>query len=67
MSKDQTWKGRILIAGAIIGALLGVGAGFLYVRVAEEGGGPKKVSTGDAVKLALAALGVVRQASQLGR
>lgn len=67
MSQDQTWKTRVLTAGVIVGALLGLGAGFLYVRVAEEGGGPKKVSTGEAVKLALAALGVVRQASQLGR
>jgi hypothetical protein len=67
MSQDQSWKVRVLIAGGIIGALLGLGAGFLYVRVAEEGGGPKKVSTGEAVKLAIAALGVVRQVSQLGR
>jgi hypothetical protein len=67
MSQDQSWKVRVLIAGGIIGALLGLGAGFLYVRVAEESGGPKNVSTGEAVKLAIAALGVVRQVSQLGR
>jgi hypothetical protein len=67
MSQDQSWKVRVLIAGGIIGALLGLGAGFLYVRVAEEGGGPQEVSTGEAVKLAIAALGVVRQVSQLGR
>jgi len=67
MSQDQSWKVRVLIAGGIIGALLGVGAGFLYVRVAEESGGPKNVSTGEVVKLAIAALGVVRQVSQLGR
>lgn len=67
MSQDQSWKVRVLIAGGIIGALLGLGAGFLYVRVAEESGGPKNVSTGEVVKLAIAALGVVRQVSQLGR
>ncbi len=67
MSQDQSWKARVLIAGGIIGALLGLGAGFLYVRVAEESGGPKNVSTGEVVKLAIAALGVVRQVSQLGR
>jgi hypothetical protein len=67
MSQDQSWKVRVLIAGGIIGALLGLGAGFLYVRVAEESGGPNRVSTGEAVKLAIAALGVVRQVSQLGR
>ena len=63
---DNSWKSRVLIAAGLIGALLGLGAGFLYVRVTEETGGPKKISTGNAVKLAIAALGVVRQASQLG-
>lgn len=62
----NSWKSRVLIAAGLIGALLGLGAGFLYVRVTEETGGPKKISTGNAVKLAIAALGVVRQASQLG-
>ena len=63
---SNSWKTRVLIAGGLIGALLGLGAGFLYVRVTEETGGPKKISTGNAVKLAIATLGVVRQASQLG-
>ena len=63
---SNSWKTRVLIAGGLIGALLGLGAGFLYVRVTEETGDPKKISTGNAVKLAIAALGVVRQASQLG-
>jgi len=62
---SNSWKTRVLIAGGLIGALLGLGAGFLYVRVTEETGGSKKISTGNAVKLAIAALGVVRQASQL--
>ena len=66
MSENQNWKIKVLIVGGVIGALLGVAAGLLYVRVADESGGPQKVSTGNAVKLALAALGVVRQASQLG-
>ena len=66
MSENQNWKTRVLIVGGVIGALLGVTAGLLYVRMAEESGGPQKVSTGNVVKLALAALGVVRQASQLG-
>ncbi len=66
MSDNTNWKPRVLIIGAMIGAALGLMAGFLYVRVADESGGPAKVSTGNAVKLGLAALAVVRQASQLG-
>jgi hypothetical protein len=65
MSENSSWKNKILILGGLIGALLGLAAGFLYVRMAEEAGGPREVSTGQVVKLAIAALGLVRQASQL--
>jgi hypothetical protein len=65
MSQNESWKNKILIVGGLIGALLGVGAALLYVRTAEEAGGPREVSTGQVLKLAVAALGVVRQVSQL--
>lgn len=66
MSQEQNWKAKVLIVAGLFGALLGLGAGFLYIQVSEESGGPKKVSLGKAFKLAIAALGVVRQASLLG-
>jgi hypothetical protein len=66
MIQNGNWKVRTLLISGTIGALLGIAAGLLFVRVAEESGGPKKLSTGQAVKLAVAALGIVRQASQLG-
>lgn len=66
MSKDQSWKNKVLIFSGLVGAVMGLAAGLLYVRVAEEAGGPQKVSTGNAIKLGMAALAVVRQASQLG-
>jgi hypothetical protein len=65
MSQNESWKNKILVVGGLIGALVGVGAAFLYVRTAEEAGGPREVSTGQVLKLAVAALGVVRQVSQL--
>lgn len=66
MSEDQSWEVKVLLLAGIVGAVLGVAAGLLYMRVAEESGGPKKLSTGKVVKLAMAALGVVRQTAQLG-
>ena len=66
MSQEQNWKSRVLVVGGLVGAILGVGAGYLFIQVSEESGGPKKVSMGQAFKLAIAALGVVRQASLLG-
>jgi len=65
MSENSSWKNKVLILGGLIGALLGLAAGFLYIRMAEEAGGPREVSTGQVVKLAIAALGLMRQASQL--
>jgi hypothetical protein len=65
MSQNESWKNKVLIVGGLVGALLGVGAAFLYIRTAEEAGGPREVSTGQVLKLAVAALGVVRQVSQL--
>ncbi len=66
MSEDQSWRSKVLIFSGLVGAVLGIAAGLLYVRVAEESGGPQKVSTGSAIKLGMAALAIVRQASQLG-
>jgi hypothetical protein len=65
MSETRGWRNRILIVSGLVGALCGLGAGFLYIRAAEESGGGREVSTGQILKLAVAALGVVRQASQL--
>ncbi len=66
MNQNGNWKVRTVLIGGTIGALLGIAAGLLFVRVTEESGGPIKLSTGQAVKLAVSAIGVVRQASQLG-
>ncbi|MEN8098287.1 MAG: hypothetical protein ABFQ89_04365 [Chloroflexota bacterium] len=63
---NNDWRPRILLLGGIVGAVLGVMAAQLYIRVAEESGGPSKVSSGRVLKLAVAALGVVREASLLG-
>lgn len=65
MSDKRNWNVSILVASTLLGAVLGLAAGLLYVRVSEEAGGPKKVSTGQAVKFGMAALGLVRQAAQL--
>lgn len=61
------WRTRVLLIGAGIGAVVGVATAYLLARTAEEsGGGPPKISTGDAVKAAVGVIGVVRGIASLG-
>jgi hypothetical protein len=68
--KAQT---RVMVIGGILGALVGVGAAYLYLRsdpveVDEEGEEKlPSVEPGDAIKLSLGVLGVLRQIAGLGQ
>ena len=63
---------QIMIVGGILGALLGVGAAYLYLQstpvVVDEEGQERlpSVQPGDALKLSLSVLGVLRQITGLG-
>jgi hypothetical protein len=64
---NNNWKTKTLIIGAGVGALIGLGTGYLLTRSAEESGGqPPKITTGDAFKIALGVIGVVRGIASLG-
>lgn len=70
--KLQERKARIIIAGAALGAALGMLSSYLYTRAAEENddaeaGAPNTISTGQALALVLAILGIVRQIAELGK
>jgi len=61
---DKSWRTKIIAAGAILGALTGVGAAYLIIRQADEEG--VQFSSKEGVKLGITLLGFLRQITQLG-
>lgn len=58
---NNNWKPKVLIIGAALGALVGLGTAYLLARTAEENhDGPPKIKTGDAIKIGVNVIGVVR-------
>ena len=68
-TEQSNWRMRALMTGGVLGSLLGITAAYFYVRAAEEaseGNAPKRVPTGDAIKLGTALFTIVRQVAELG-
>jgi hypothetical protein len=63
----ESWRTRTLIAGAVIGALAGLAAGYVLVQRAEEMNEAPKLSAGDGVKLGLGVLGLLRLVSDFSK
>lgn len=58
---NNSWKTKVLIIGTGIGALVGFGTAYLLARTAEENfDGPPKIKTGDALKIGVNVIGVMR-------
>ena len=71
LEKAQTlaadWRTQAYLVGGVLGLAVGVLAAYLYVRSAEEAGVEEAtVATGDAVKVGLSLLGIVRQITEMG-
>ena len=63
---------QIIVAGAALGALIGMISSYLYTRAADEAGnaeagGRGTVSTGQTLGVLLAILSLVRQIAELGK
>jgi hypothetical protein len=58
---DIDWRGKAFIVGGVLGALLGLGAAYIYINAAEQSGETPEVSPGTAVTIGLSLLALLRQ------
>ena len=65
IEKVENQKSKILVAGAIIGALTGIGTAYLLTKNAEKEGEELAISTVQGLKLGLLILGMLRQILKL--
>jgi hypothetical protein len=63
---DISWQAKAMVVGGVVGALIGVGAAYLYVRNLEESGEPPRLQTKDAMTLGMTLVALVRQVASLG-
>jgi molybdopterin/thiamine biosynthesis adenylyltransferase len=65
------WRSRVLAVGGVVGAILGVLSAFLYLRSVQETHGneppPDPPKTGDAVKLGMALMAIIRTIAEWGK
>lgn len=62
---DPNWKPKLLIAGALLGALVGTASAYLLAQRAERESGKLNMSAGEGVKLGVLVFGLLRQVLQL--
>ncbi len=63
---EQEWRTKALIIGGVVGALLGLGAAYIYINAAEESGEQPEVTPGSAVTIGLSLLALLRQVAAIG-
>ena len=62
---DSDWRGKAFIVGGVLGALLGLGAAYIYINAAEESGETPELSPGTAVTIGLSLLALLRQVAAI--
>jgi hypothetical protein len=63
---ELDWRRKAFVLGGLLGALLGLGAAYIYVNAAEESGETPEVTPGTAVTIGLSLLALLRQVAAIG-
>ncbi len=63
---ELDWRRRAFVIGGVVGALLGLGAAYIYINAAEELGETPELTPGTAVTIGLSLLALLRQVAAIG-
>lgn len=67
MERGENWQTKVLITGGVVGAAIGLVTSWLLIRTSREvRGGPPAITTGDAIKVGVTTIGLVRAIAALG-
>ena len=66
MNKLDDWKTRTLLIGAVVGLVVGVLAGLIFIQRADLNEARPKIAARDGVLLGIGVLGVLRSIADLG-
>lgn len=63
---SDNWRPKVLVIGAVLGAVVGLGAAYLLAQQSEAKGKAPEISAGEGVRLGLLVLGLLRSVATLG-
>jgi hypothetical protein len=63
---DPNLKLKMMIIGGVVGAAVGVGAAYIYVRKLEESGEKPSIATKEAVAVGFSLVSLLRQIANMG-
>jgi hypothetical protein len=67
MEDTNDWETRVIVVGGILGAVVGLLTSWLLIRTSREAhAGPPAITTSDAFKVGITAIGLVRSIAALG-
>ncbi len=63
---DTSWTGQVMVIGAVVGALTGLGAAYLLIQRAKKRAERPNLNASEGIRLGLLVFGLLRQVALLG-
>jgi hypothetical protein len=63
---DSDWRTKAFVVGGVVGALLGLGAAYIFINAAADSDEAPELTPGTAVTIGLSLLALLRQVAAIG-